>query len=366
MLRYWDGVRWTEYASPMPQPLKPAEQVSRPALRGDMWKIVLCLLGFFAVQSVVIICVLIVAMMVELLLDPSIFDSFANYSLDASMNAIMSSPFMARMMNYIWLGQILGVVVGVAIFLPLRGKKLLTSDITAVNERIGFSTVAKAFILIMGIQFLLQLVTIFFTLIGDATSTSMTDSYSTSMTSLLNNPVGIVYAVLLGPIVEEIVFRGAIMRRLDRFGANFAIVTQALIFALYHGFFTQMIFAFPVGLILGYLARRHSLKWAMLVHILNNGFATVLTILMTTYPDLGITVQGQFLNAFDLGSQLFFLLCFIISIVIIATNHKKIKQWTQTGAPRLPRPYAAAYSHPTFIIFIILMVLMGVSLTGMA
>jgi hypothetical protein len=85
----------------------------------------------------------------------------------------------------------------------------------------------------------------------------------------LNLP-GILYVVLLGPIFEEIIFRGAILRSLQTFGNNFAIVVSSILFGLYHLILFQGTFAFFVGLLLGYCALRFSIKWAMLLHIANN------------------------------------------------------------------------------------------------
>ncbi len=78
------------------------------------------------------------------------------------------------------------------------------------------------------------------------------------------------YAALLGPVSEEIIFRGFVMRGFEKYGAPYAVVMSAVIFGLFHGNLIQSIFAGLVGLVLGYTTMKYSIKWAVLLHVINN------------------------------------------------------------------------------------------------
>jgi len=78
------------------------------------------------------------------------------------------------------------------------------------------------------------------------------------------------YACLLAPVWEEILFRGLILRTLQPYGKKFAILASALLFGLFHGNIVQIPFAFAIGLVLGYVTVEHSMIWAVLLHLLNN------------------------------------------------------------------------------------------------
>ena len=78
------------------------------------------------------------------------------------------------------------------------------------------------------------------------------------------------YAGILAPIAEEILFRGLILRSMRPYGRNFAIFVSALTFGLFHGNLIQTPFAFQVGLVLGYVAAEYSIGWSMLLHMINN------------------------------------------------------------------------------------------------
>jgi membrane protease YdiL (CAAX protease family) len=92
------------------------------------------------------------------------------------------------------------------------------------------------------------------------------------------NVIGILAIGVFGPICEEVVFRGGIMRPLLKKGLNpwAAIIVSALIFGLAHGNPAQIPFAFAMGLFLGWLYyRTGSVMPGIVCHILNNGIAIV-------------------------------------------------------------------------------------------
>lgn len=84
--------------------------------------------------------------------------------------------------------------------------------------------------------------------------------------------------VILPPLVEETVFRGLILHYLKKGGARFwaANLIQAVLFGIYHGNLIQGIYAFCIGVLLGYLAERYgSLIIPVMVHALFNLFGTL-------------------------------------------------------------------------------------------
>ena len=96
-------------------------------------------------------------------------------------------------------------------------------------------------------------------------------AYNTMMEGLTDSSVlvTVIYVLLVGPIAEELIFRGAI---LDRFYLAFpfllANALQALLFGLYHMNLIQGLYAFCLGFVLGLI--RHvtgSILISMLCHI---------------------------------------------------------------------------------------------------
>lgn len=106
-------------------------------------------------------------------------------------------------------------------------------------------------------------------------------------------------AALLPAVVEELVFRGAVMQSLRRFGDGFALLASSILFGLCHGNLVQAPMAFVTGLAIGYFVlRTGSLYTGILIHFVNNGLAVVLSAVST-----GLTYQGQ---------QIFTLLVYVL------------------------------------------------------
>lgn len=91
-----------------------------------------------------------------------------------------------------------------------------------------------------------------------------------SATSVSTTVSMFLYAAFIGPIAEEIVYRGFVMRCLEKYGKLPALVVSSVLFGIMHANLPQGIFAFGVGLILGYVALEYSIGWSIALHIFNN------------------------------------------------------------------------------------------------
>lgn len=91
------------------------------------------------------------------------------------------------------------------------------------------------------------------------------------------------YAGIGAPIWEEILFRGLILRSMQKHGKKFAIFGSALMFGLFHGNLSQTPFAFAVGLVLGYVAVEYNLIWSIVLHMINNLVLSDLLPRLTSY-----------------------------------------------------------------------------------
>ena len=113
-------------------------------------------------------------------------------------------------------------------------------------------------------------------------------------------------AAIVGPIEEELVFRGVTTEYLKRAGASFWLlnILQALLFGIAHLNLIQGSYAFFIGLVSGYLVLRYrSIFAGMAFHILFNAynfFAIALEGILNWVPDLLVfliyTVGGVWLT----------------------------------------------------------------------
>lgn len=114
-------------------------------------------------------------------------------------------------------------------------------------------------------------------------------SATTDLTSLFGaNATGLIMAVvtvvIVGPLVEEAVFRGALLEGLTaRLGPWPAIVVQALLFAAFHRSLWMFVPMSILGVVLGWLAHTRDSLWPPIaLHALYNAITVVLAFVVAT------------------------------------------------------------------------------------
>jgi len=114
------------------------------------------------------------------------------------------------------------------------------------------------------------------------------DFLAESFEELSRNVIGVLTIVLFGPILEELLFRGAIQRILmTKYNPNKAIFISALIFGIIHLNPIQVVFAFLMGLLLGWLYyKTGSLVPSISMHVVTNLLSTVTIIFLPDVDNL--------------------------------------------------------------------------------
>ena len=98
------------------------------------------------------------------------------------------------------------------------------------------------------------------------------DMLQQTMMGVMSSYWGYIVVCILAPLVEEIVFRGAILKSLLKsVKPMWAIVVSALLFSLIHANPAQMPHAFLIGLLLGWMYwRTGSILPGIALHWINN------------------------------------------------------------------------------------------------
>ncbi|MBQ8866870.1 MAG: CPBP family intramembrane metalloprotease [Bacteroidaceae bacterium] len=101
---------------------------------------------------------------------------------------------------------------------------------------------------------------------------------ASDFTDLSHNLLGVAGITLVAPWVEELLFRGAILQRLNRGRRSpwRGIVLSALLFGLIHVNPAQVFFAIPMGIALGWITVQTRSLWpAIIGHVVNNSLSVV-------------------------------------------------------------------------------------------
>ena len=148
----------------------------------------------------------------------------------------------------------------------------------------------------------------------------------------------VIFVVILGPIMEEIVFRKILIDRTVKFGERNAMFLSALLFGLFHMNLFQFFYAFGIGLIFAYIyikSRKigYSIAFHMIINFLgsvvaiqvaNNFNEDVVTKLQSGDPKLvaAALTPGVILSAIY---ALVIVVIFFVGLVLLIVGRKKMR-----------------------------------------
>ena len=171
-----------------------------------------------------------------------------------------------------------GIVYGLMLFLFAKAKL----SVGVLFKPFKWSWVGKGYLLCLGSVFLINIVLA--KLLGESPQSEnpvlelFLDAAAWKF-GLLG-----VLVVFVGPVFEELMFRGWLMGGLrEKWGDTAAVVASSALFAVIHGDLPGMPALFALGLVFGWVYRRSGSLWAsILVHGMWN--ATTFSLLISVMP----------------------------------------------------------------------------------
>lgn len=214
-------------------------------------------------------------------------------------------------------GYIAAMLVGFAVLDAWKGSHFRRQEIMAREAPMRFRTFLCMTVFCMGAQMANTLWITCLELVMNA--------FGKSVMPILESVAGdsdtfsmFLYASILAPIWEEVLFRGYVLRTLRPFGKRFSVFASAVLFGLFHGNLLQTPYALLMGLVLGYVTVEYSIGWAVLLHIFNNlVLADLLTRISANWSDMAYGMLNTILFG---GSAL-------ISVIILLKHREAIRNY---------------------------------------
>lgn len=89
----------------------------------------------------------------------------------------------------------------------------------------------------------------------------------------------ILFVTIIGPIFEELIFRGLLLKKLRVYGDKTAIIYTSIAFGLFHTNVSQILFAGVIGAVLAYVViKSNNIKYSIIIHVLINLSSSIVTI----------------------------------------------------------------------------------------
>ena len=103
---------------------------------------------------------------------------------------------------------------------------------------------------------------------------------------VMNTPIWLIIAVMviIGPIIEELMFRKILFDRMSVYGDRLAILVTSVAFGLFHANLYQLFYTACFGFVLGYAyARTRRIKYPIILHMIANFLGTIPALLLSDY-----------------------------------------------------------------------------------
>lgn len=145
--------------------------------------------------------------------------------------------------------------------------------------------------------------------------------------------INIVIIVIVAPIIEELLFRKVLLDRIRAYGEGTAVLFSGLTFALFHGNFFQVVYAFLLGVIFAYIyIKSNQIKYCIGFHMAINFMGSVVSVLLVQGIDSEAMTSGDAQRIMEILPSLLPLLaygmlmigCTIASVVVIICLRKRI------------------------------------------
>ena len=157
----------------------------------------------------------------------------------------------------------------------------------------------------------------------------MLNSYTQTEQAIYGSSIviQIMAAGIIAPIVEELVFRGLVYKRLTKItDIKIAAVLSAVLFGVYHNNWVQAPYAFIIGLLAVFLYERYkSVVAPILFHMSANLTSVILSMALTgNTSDTTVHLSTiQLLISLAISTLIFMVLSFIVGLIIKITVHPK-------------------------------------------
>ena len=228
----------------------------------------------------------------------------------------------------------------------------LPKDKTPLMKLSGEDFIVCA-VMSLGLGYLLNFAGIFInSYIGQFTGKNPMEMNPVTEMALDFTPSMLMYTCVIGPIMEEVMFRGFLLKRARIFGDRTAVVYTAVMFGLMHGNIAQFLYATAIGLIFGYVAvKTNSIRYTVLLHIAVNTFSTVISFGET----LAYAVGGDILSMIYMVGVLFTIFFIVICAVIALLRYGRywyLQLTYHNGPPSDNKIFV--YLNPGFALYVLI------------
>ena len=283
------------------------EKIIKKSMKRDFNKLGITLIAQGLTTYVIMFVAMIGTMIVKMILDRNIhLENLDQIAKDASFLGVLS---------------IISVIIAFIPVLIYRGNQFFQYDLKVENKKFTLKTIIIGFAVVLAVNNALGLFANVLEFGLNAIGFTAADALEDLEILNQSAPAMIIYTCIIAPVFEEFLYRGAVLRSFEKYGRRFAIIVSATLFGLMHGNFYQIFMAAGIGIILGYFATEYSIKLTIILHMINNTFVEVTTLLSSHISE----------NADNIVNISMIVISFLLLISGAIYKRNAIKEWLENN-----------------------------------
>ena len=163
--------------------------------------------------------------------------------------------------------------------------------------------------------------------------------------------LGLVVMAVLPALLEEMVFRGYVLRTLRPYGDLYAVMVSALLFGLMHGNIQQVPFAFVVGILLGWLYAATDNIWLPItVHFCNNATSVLLEY-------MGFSLSEMQLGVLNLIVISLLIAVGLVAMIVLCVRHREVFSLRKNATPLTAgQRIGGLFTAPAFVVALVVFI----------
>lgn len=96
-----------------------------------------------------------------------------------------------------------------------------------------------------------------------------------------------IFVVVIGPIIEELLFRKFLLDRIGGYGERNAMILSGILFGLFHMNLFQFFYAFGIGCLFAFVyLRSHKIRYSIILHMCVNFMGSIIGMLVLSKVDM--------------------------------------------------------------------------------
>jgi len=244
-----------------------------------------------------------------------------------SLLFIILSPAVAKSGSLSFLASMLPVYL-IAFPVTFLLFKRIPVQLHGEKKKMSLKQLLSAFLVAIACTYVFNFLGNMLTLIIAALKQSPVDNVLANLVGSINPAANFFVIVICAPILEELMFRKAIIDRTVGYGEGVSVLFSGLLFGLFHGNLIQFAYAFFLGLLFGFVyVKTKNILYSIILHMMVNFMGSFVSSLVLEWS--GLAEEEAAVTGLSGSTVIYYVYALLLTVFVVSgiftffSNQKK-------------------------------------------